>query len=1239
MKKEGIRLVIVLVVIVGLFSVFTLPAMFNKQISFSPGKLLRTISLDEGNDVKTPTCTPTTEVCDNKDNDCDGSVDEGGVCATYQGEEVIYSATDSDGVEYIATEEHPLQPDFDGYIIQLNDVSVASYKINQKDNLLTKSQSVDSYRESIVAKQENVEAEIKSIASSARIESKVQNVFNGFAVFDISTQEASRIKSLPNVKNVYPNYRVEMTLDESIPLINADDVWQTSDAQGLLVTGKGVTIGIIDTGVDYTHPDLGGCFGPGCKVIGGYDFSDNDTDPMDYHGHGTHVAATAAGNGILKGVAPDANIYSLKVFPNSYASVIIEAIDYSTDPNGDGDFSDHLDVISLSLGGSGNPDDAMSTAIDDATKLGVVAVISAGNSGPWEESIRSPGTARTAITVGATYKKDYGGEHWRDTNPQKDQIVSFSSRGPTSIGTIKPDISAPGVYICAAQFEDAWEDKACLGDGEHTAISGTSMAAPHVSGVVALIKQAHPDWSPEEIKSSLLLMSKKINGTIFDVGWGRIDVLSSLNPTLLINPTGIEVKDSSDNLKNILIKNPQNESLGIEISSITQVVNQETKNSSPISMEVSNTNFCLASEEKLDVALTFQGILDLPVGLYHGDFEIKTFEGCNFNLEASTFNIPVSITKLNKLNIIINTTQYFSPDEKKEFNLFLRTEFCTFDGNLFSSSETGFSYYTKEDSFDVILLSKTFGDQMNGEWRTNYMVKGIDFGDSDLMEIEFNEADSQLISTDIENILQTNGMHPFKITTVYSSGNFVEWDDGIFGFAGTFCRMNEEIPPKVEKKGISPLGFHGDQNLKQSYPKNAGVFNIGKFLENPHYSDYQIFLGIDAKENEKTFHESSKIYSLGIKLEYPFNDKSIIDSLDTVNVTYNQPFIEDAKMSYLMSVRTPFITGTEYNWGFINLPKKVEWTYSNDIVNRLLATYGVIRIDFNTSEYINNFISENKYISPHSSSSNLEFFRGPYELKIGAILDDGFYGIFSYLTNIYGDHFTLNENKSGKSIVTLTNPNGSFVEYYGSPWVGQDLLGECISTPGGGGGGGGGRNSINSIESQNCSDKGLYEFDWKVNNLFIDQDLHLNMELYYDGDSFSTSFPIICGDLNLDGNKFELADLTTLISLVTNENMTLPPQWRNGDMNGDGELTMTDVDIMTDYKFITLGPEPTCQPNMYCETTPKGQCVNYNYCNGISFVNTACDICGCASGSTCPTAKGTPKVCQVSRQSDKGGVF
>jgi subtilisin family serine protease len=205
------------------------------------------------------------------------------------------------------------------------------------------------------------------------------------------------------------------------------------------------------------------------KVVGGWDFVNNDDDPMDDQGHGTHVAATAAGNGVLKGVAPDAKIVAYKVLGSNGAGSwesVISAIERSVDSNQDGDFSDKLDVISLSLGGPGNPGDPVSQAIDNVVDEGVVAVVAAGNSGYFgENTIKSPGTARKAITVGAVDKQD--------------QIAWFSSRGPViwedehgkEKVLIKPDVVAPGVDICAAQSSNKpWNDYLCF-DNNHVAIS------------------------------------------------------------------------------------------------------------------------------------------------------------------------------------------------------------------------------------------------------------------------------------------------------------------------------------------------------------------------------------------------------------------------------------------------------------------------------------------------------------------------------------------------------------------------------------------------------------------------------------------------------------------------------------------------------------------------------------------------------------------------------------------------
>ncbi len=432
------------------------------------------------------------------------------------------------------------------------------------DNIASK---VQRYESDIITNHEILKNKINAVSdlnSEEIVFNEYSLVFNGIAL-NISDAEAKEIEKISGVKKAWSNYKVEALLMDSVPLIqggipagrmgeygeicsvlnfssychnfdgrqdkcNLDPKcqWNNENDENIFceaklvdncLTGEGVKIAIIDTGVDYTHPDLGECFGEGCKVIGGYDLVNNDNDPKDDHGHGTHVAATAAGNGVLRGVAPDAQILAYKVLDSggsgSFSSVIA-GVERAV--------IDQADIISMSLGGGGNPDDPLSQAVDNAVNAGVVAVIAAGNSGPGEETIGSPGTARKAITVGATDKQDY--------------LAYFSSRGPVvwedengdikTIALVKPDIVAPGVDICAAQSSNNWlPDRECL-DENHIAISGTSMATPHVAGVVALLKQKNPNWTPEEIKSALKGTAKDLGLSPIEQGAGRVDVAEAV---------------------------------------------------------------------------------------------------------------------------------------------------------------------------------------------------------------------------------------------------------------------------------------------------------------------------------------------------------------------------------------------------------------------------------------------------------------------------------------------------------------------------------------------------------------------------------------------------------------------------------------------------------------------------------------------------------------------------------------
>jgi subtilisin family serine protease len=456
-----------------------------------------------------------------------------------------------------------------GYIVELAEQSITSksHDINQsttKSNLLGMKSTLMQQKTRIVNQQNgfinSLQSSVKT-RNSSRLSSndrtrKFSAVLNG-VVLDMTKTEADAVKNLPNVKKVEPVETVKALLMDSVPLIHAPQVWAGSGSTSPS-TGKGIVIAIIDTGVDYKHPDLGGCFGTQgtttCKVAGGWDFVNNDADPMDDMGHGTHVASIAAGKGALNGVAPDATIYAYKVLDSSgsgSSANIIAALERAADPNGDGDLSDRADIASLSLGGYGNPDDEMSTAVDNAVAAGVVVTVAAGNSGSGPNTIGSPGTARNAITVAASDKSD--------------NLAYFSSRGPVmwvnSLGDtkylVKPDVTAPGVNICAARWDDAFPqgDTNCNHDNDHVAISGTSMATPHVAGEAALLLQLHRDWTPAEVKAAIrnnAIVPPSVcppgytcsnNFSIYDWGYGRIDALNLVKsqklPIAQLSPLGV----------------------------------------------------------------------------------------------------------------------------------------------------------------------------------------------------------------------------------------------------------------------------------------------------------------------------------------------------------------------------------------------------------------------------------------------------------------------------------------------------------------------------------------------------------------------------------------------------------------------------------------------------------------------------------------------------------------------------
>src|SRR5438876_1478916 len=263
-------------------------------------------------------------------------------------------------------------------------------------------------------------------------------------------------------KPVYP------LLNESVPAIDVPAVWKA----GFL--GKGSRIAIIDTGADH-HPDFGD------RIAVARDFTGQRG--VDDVGHGTHVAGIAAGAGtVYRGVAPAATLVIAKALSTNGGTedTVLAALSWAS--------RQRIDVVNLSLGGPGDPKDALSREVDALDADGIVICVAAGNSGPAAGTIGSPGCAAGALTAGAT-----------DTS---NRIAEDSSRGPVAgLAQPKPDVVAVGggvtpeaachygIGVASARARILARDR-CAVPPRYVRMSGTPIATPHVTGVVAVLLEA-----------------------------------------------------------------------------------------------------------------------------------------------------------------------------------------------------------------------------------------------------------------------------------------------------------------------------------------------------------------------------------------------------------------------------------------------------------------------------------------------------------------------------------------------------------------------------------------------------------------------------------------------------------------------------------------------------------------------------------------------------------------------------
>jgi serine protease AprX len=328
------------------------------------------------------------------------------------------------------------------------------------------------------------------------------DLINGIAIRVPGADAAEKLGALENVKYVEPNIEFHATLEEAAPIVGAPQAWD------LGYTGKGVTVALVDTGIDGTHPDLKG------RISQFKDFVQGRTTAYDDFGHGTHCAGIIGGNGAAsdgkyKGIAPEVTYIGIKVLGKDGSGSldnILAGINYAAQTD--------ASIISMSLG-SNDHSQAMDDAVAKAVAAGKIVVCAAGNSGPGARTIGCPADAPDALTVGATDKSD--------------NIASFSSRGPTSDGRIKPDVSAPGKDIVSCRATGTNDGKAI--NTYYLSMSGTSMACPMVSGIVADLLQKKPGLTPAEVKDILEKTAKPLGSGVpnNNFGYGRVSVINAIN--------------------------------------------------------------------------------------------------------------------------------------------------------------------------------------------------------------------------------------------------------------------------------------------------------------------------------------------------------------------------------------------------------------------------------------------------------------------------------------------------------------------------------------------------------------------------------------------------------------------------------------------------------------------------------------------------------------------------------------
>ncbi|MCU5300836.1 S8 family serine peptidase [Bacillus toyonensis] len=607
--------------------------------------------------------------------------------------------------------------------------------------------NAQSYHAQLKKAQEDTTKKIKEKAPKATIKETYSTLFSGFSI-SIPGDQITALASLPEVKAIYPNltYKLHETSKSPAnqetpniggPTVGAPEAWNLKDPTGKPLDGKGMKVAIIDSGVDYTHPDLK------ANYIGGYDTVDEDNDPMDGNVHGTHVAGIIAGNGKIKGIAPNASILAYRVMNDGGTGTtedIIQGIEHAIQevagsnksyqglPLSKSDFQVGNDA-QLVYVGYGNPSDyakqdvkgkfalvlqgTSSTLVkaEQAKQAGALGVLLISNEK--EINIMPEYFGREEVALPVMQLSNTNGEELKSLitkrkknikigQPKQTELIgNFSSRGPSQGSwLIKPDVVAPGVQITSTVPRGGYESH-----------NGTSMAAPQVAGAVALLRQMHPDWTTEQLKSSLANTAetlKDVNENTYPVmtqGSGLINIPKAVKADALVTPNNVSfglIKPNSGKVKltqNITLQNLSSKKKNF--STRIELLDTKTKVQTSFASSVS-----VKPNSNIEKPFTITVDSSLPQGVYTGNVYVKEQGKTEEVRIPFTFSIdPKEYKRIDGLEIVNST---FSPNndqilDDNLINYYLVTpvEDVTFHANLITKDRVtyqGIIYQGKNET-------------------------------------------------------------------------------------------------------------------------------------------------------------------------------------------------------------------------------------------------------------------------------------------------------------------------------------------------------------------------------------------------------------------------------------------------------------------------------------------------------------------------------------------------------------